>query len=376
MTDDTNELFESMKPGKALAIMAIPTIASQVILLVYNLADTWFIGRTNNPYMIAASSLAVTVYLAAVALANVFGVGGGSLMIRLAGEKRTEEAGQVSSYSITTAAICSLVFSLLTLIFMTPLLQFLGASENTLEYGKQYLLATAVAGGLPTVLSMCIPQILRNAGYSKEAGIGVGLGSIMNIILDPLFMFVIFPKGSEVLGAGVATMLSNVISLVYFIVVYRRVSEESILQFPKRFEHIEKEHLKSLFSVGIPAAIVIIGFACLCTLLFCLFSNPIVGAFIKNEETVSLGAEFLRGRCFALPFMMAGYFVVNWMNAVDKGKVSFLLAVIRHLVLIIPIVLIFNILFGLKGLVWSQVTADVLNAGASAVIFAAIKRKL
>ena len=83
---EKNVLFEKTKPSKALMTMALPTIASQVILLIYNLADTWYIGRTNNPYMIAASSLALTIYLAAVALANVFGVGGGSLMVRLMGE--------------------------------------------------------------------------------------------------------------------------------------------------------------------------------------------------------------------------------------------------------------------------------------------------
>ena len=82
---DKKNLFESMNPTKALAIMALPTIASQMIILLYNLADTWFIGWTNNPYMIGASSLGLTIYLIATALANVFGTGGGSLMVRLIG---------------------------------------------------------------------------------------------------------------------------------------------------------------------------------------------------------------------------------------------------------------------------------------------------
>ncbi len=118
-----NDLFETVKQARALAVMAVPTIASQLIVLVYNLADTWFIGRTNNPYMIGASSMVLTLYLAAVALANVFGVGGGSLMARLMGEKRTDEARRVASYSIAVAALSALVFSLLVLIFMNPLLR-------------------------------------------------------------------------------------------------------------------------------------------------------------------------------------------------------------------------------------------------------------
>ena len=136
VTSDKNGLFESVKPARALAVMAVPTIASQLIVLVYNLADTWYIGRTNNPYMIGASSLVLTLYLAAVALANVFGVGGGSLMARLMGEKRTDEARRVAAYSVAVAALAAMAFSLLVLIFMDPLLRLLGASENTCVYGR------------------------------------------------------------------------------------------------------------------------------------------------------------------------------------------------------------------------------------------------
>ena len=172
MNIEKNVLFEETKPAKALAVMALPTIASQMITLLYNLADTWFIGRTGDPCMIGACSLAATVYMAVVALANVFGVGGGSLMVRLMGEKKPEDARRVASYSVAMAAICALFFSLLVLLCLDPLLRLLGASENTLAYGRQYLLTTTVIGGVPTVLAMCMPQLLRNAGYAREAGWG------------------------------------------------------------------------------------------------------------------------------------------------------------------------------------------------------------
>ena len=213
---EKNILFEKARPSKALAIMAVPTIASQIILLIYNLADTWFIGRTGNPYLIAASSLALTIYLAIVSLANVVGVGGGSLMARLSGEKRTEDARSVAGYSVAMSAVTAFVFSLFVLLFLSPLLRLLGASGNTLSYAWQYVFATTVLGGVPTVLSMSMPQLLRNAGYSKEAGIGIGLGSVLNILLDPLFMFVLLPQGHEVLGASIATMLSNVYNSTLF----------------------------------------------------------------------------------------------------------------------------------------------------------------
>ena len=446
---DKTELFEKSSPAKALAVMAAPTIASQLIVLIYNLADTWFIGRTNNPYMIAASSLTATVYFVVVAFSNVFGVGGGSLMVRLIGEKNTKDAKDVASYSIFVCTISSLVFSLGVLVLMNPMLRMLGASDNTFLYAKQYVFTTTVLGSIPTALSMCMPQLLRNCGYSKEAGLGVGLGSLLNIALDPLFMFVILPAGYEVLGAGIATLLSNVISFIYFIIIFRKLRNDTVLTLPTRFVKIEGKYLGSLYSVGIPAAVAIflydlvtmvlnrltvsygdialasmgivlklerlpintglgiclgmvplvaynygaqnydrmnristisqvtvVVFASICAVLFRFFAKPIVSIFIADEATVSQGAAILMGRCFALPFMMIGYQVVNFMNAVDKGKLSFLLAIIRHIVLIIPIAILMNNIFQLNGLILSQLVADVLNTVVSIILFCVTRKNI
>lgn len=442
MQNDKNYLFEEERPGKALAIMALPTIISQMIVLLYNLADTWYIGRTNDPDMVGASSLAVTLYLAVVALSNVFGVGGGTLMARLEGEKKTDDARKVASYSVAAATLCTLAFSLLVLIFIDPILRFLGADDATIVYARQYVMMTSVIGGVPTVLSMCMPQLLRNAGYARQAGLGVGIGSLLNVLLDPLFMFVILPKGSEVLGAGIATMLSNVISMTYFIVLFIKLKGKTVLSIPVRIEKIGPENTKALYSVGVPAAFAIFLFdvvtialnkmtvaygniplaamgivlkveripmyigigiclgmvpliaynygsgdkermhqisaaarraviisSVICTVLMFVFARQIIREFIKDEQTVAYGIIFLKARALAMPFMVVGNYIVHYMNAVGKGKVSFVLAVIRHLVLILPIMIIMNFAFGLNGLVWSQLVADVINTGAAAAIF-------
>lgn len=431
--------------------MALPTVASQMILLIYNIADTWFIGRTDNPAMIGASNLGLTVYLITASLANVFGVGGGSLMVRLIGEKKEDDARKVASYSVIASGIAAAAFSVLTLIFMTPLLTLLGADDATMVYSKQYLVTTVVLGSVPTILSMSMPQLLRNAGYSKEAGLGVGLGSLLNVALDPLFMFVILPQGYEVLGAGIATMLSNVCSFIYFIVIFRKVRSVTVLKVSFKREKLERAHLKSLYMVGVPAAVsiflfdlvtivinrlvtgygdhvaplaamgivlkleripinvglgvclgmvpliaynfgagnikrmsrfsslarwTIVAFSSLCTILFFVFARVLVSRFITDEETVRLGTMFLQARCFALPFMMVGYHVVNYMNAVNKGTVSFILAIVRHVILIIPAMLIMNYIWGLEGLIWSQVVADVINTIVSTVIFLRVRNSL
>ena len=221
-----NEIFETMPIPSALAKMAIPTIISQLITLIYNIADTWFIGQTGNPYMVAASSLVLTVFLMTTAVANLFGVGGGSLVVRLLGSKQEEEARKVASLSLVMAAGSALLFSILCLVFMNPLLRTLGASDNTIGFARQYLLFVVVIGGLPTVLSNTMSSMLRNIGYSREAAFGLGMGGVLNVILDPLFMFVILPDGYEVAGAAIATMLSNVIAFLYFVMIYWRVREQ------------------------------------------------------------------------------------------------------------------------------------------------------
>ena len=250
-----SEMFETMAVPAALARMAVPTIVSQLIVLIYNMADTWFIGRTNNPYMVAASSLVLTVFLMTMSIANLFGVGGGSLMVRLLGAKEPDEARRVASLSLAMAAGAALTFSLLCLIFMNPLLRLLGASDNTIGYARQYLTFVVVIGGTATVLSNCMSAMLRNAGFSKEAGFGLSLGGLLNIALDPLLMFVIMPDGLQVMGAGIATMLSNVVAMLFFAGVYRRVRTETVLALPRRIERIRPDSMRSIFAVGVPAAL-------------------------------------------------------------------------------------------------------------------------
>lgn len=433
----------------ALAKMAIPTIVSQLITLIYNMADTWFIGQTNNPYMVAASSLVLTVFMMTTALANLFGVGGGTLTVRLLGSQQEGEARKVASLSLVMAAGAALVFSALCLIFMEPLLRLLGASDNTLGYAKQYLLFVVVLGGLPTVLSNTMSSMLRNVGFSREAAFGLSFGGLLNVVLDPLFMFVLLPDGYQVVGAALATMLSNCVALGYFMVIYRRVQGSSILALPRRIEKIQPKSMKSLLSVGVPAAMSVLLFdltnmvinrlsssygdfqlaamgivlkverlplnigigiclgmvplaaynyaaknydrmrgffsaarlAGLCVAVVSValyyFGAPwLIRTFIQEPTTAGYGIQFLQARCFATPFMFLSFHMVHFMQAVDRGKISFCLAVIRQICLNIPILFLMNALFGMSGIVWTQLTADIFNVIISYIIYFRIIRRI
>ena len=255
-TQKKNEkyLFEEASVPRALAVMALPAIVSQLITLIYNLADTWFIGRTNNPYMVASCSLVLPMYMLTVVISNVFGVGGGTLIARLIGRGEDTEASKVSAACVRMSLISSVVYSILCFAAMTPVLRLLGASDAVLGYAKQYMFFVVVIGGIPVLLNNTLSSMLRSIGLSSEASFGLSMGGVLNIALDPLFMFVILPDGQQVMGAAIATMLSNMAALVYFVIIYRKECSRTILRFRLKGEKLSSGSLLSIFSVGLPAA--------------------------------------------------------------------------------------------------------------------------
>ena len=219
VSSSREDVFENLPIPTALRKMIIPAISSQLIVLIYNMADTFFVGQTGNPYMVAGTSLILPVFNITLCLAGLAGIGGGSLISRLLGQGKEEEARRVSAFSLYLGLTISALFAVGIGVFMEPVLGLLGAGENTYEYARQYALCVIVTGGVPTVLSNVLANLIRSIGRSKEASAGIILGGLLNIALDPLFMFVLMPDGYEVLGAGLATCLSNCTALLFFVIL-------------------------------------------------------------------------------------------------------------------------------------------------------------
>ena len=250
--DKKRELFETMPVTKALLVLCIPTIMSQLVTMIYNLADTFYIGQTGNPYMVAGVSLSFPLFFFLTSIANLFGVGGGSLISRMLGAKRPEEAKRICAFSFWSGIATAFVFSVCILIFMNPLLNLLGASDNTLSYSRDYIIWVIVVGSIPTVGSMMLAHFLRSEGCAKQSSFGIAGGGILNIILDPIF---IFGLHMDVKGAAIATMLSNVASLIYFLIVIYRMRGRTVLSINPRNYRLPWEHVSKIFAVGFPAAL-------------------------------------------------------------------------------------------------------------------------
>lgn len=244
------ELFETLPVPRAVATLAIPTIISQVVTMIYNLADTFFVGQIGNPYMVAAVSLVSPWFNLLTALGNLFGLGGGSLISRMLGKNNHRDIKHVSALSVWGGGGTTLLFSLLTFLFRQPLLNFLGASRETYGYAEDYLLWVVVLGGVPTMLSLTLGHLLRSEGHARPASIGMMFGGILNVILDPIL---IFGFHLNVAGAAIATAFSNLASVVFFVVIYLRLGQKTAVSLlPKYFT---LRFLRPVFSVGLASAL-------------------------------------------------------------------------------------------------------------------------
>ena len=276
--DNKKQIFESMSVPKALASLTIPTILSQLITMIYNLADTFFIGQTNNPYMVAGVSLSFPLFFIIVAIANLVGIGGGSLISRMLGSNRPEEAKRISSFGFWTGIGLALIYSLIILLVMDPLLRILGASDNTMIFARQYTFWVIVVGGVPTAISSYLGHFLRSEGFAKQASFGIAGGGILNMVLDPIF---IFPLNMGVTGAAIATMISNIATMIYFLILIYRMRDRTVLSMSLKNIRLPWDQIKQMLSVGFPAAIA--------TLLVCL-SNMVINRLSANYGDIPLAA--------------------------------------------------------------------------------------
>ena len=437
------ELFETMPVPKALLSLALPTITSQLITMVYNLSDTFFIGMTEDPYKVAASSLSFSMFFFIHALAALWSVGGSTLVSRLLGRREPDEARTVCTISLCGAGLLTLLYCLACLFFMEPLLRLMGASDNTIGYSCDYTVWATVIGGIPSCLTIVLANMLRSEGHAKNAAFGLGIGSVLNIALDPLLMFVILPKGQEIVGASVATMISNYVSLAYFIVIFRRLRRtDSVLIFDLRTLRRGLKHLREILSVGVPSALMAalssvsamlvnvmiarygdiplaalgivkkidmlpmniasgfgmamvplvaynyaagnyrrmtetirfarrccVIFAVVCIVLFELFPRMMVGIFIRESETLAVGARLLRICCLAIPLMLVTFNVNYCFQAMGLGKQTLLLSISRQGLICIPLMFLLRALFGMYGIVAAQPAADLITMCIALLLF-------
>ena len=255
---DTNktELFETMPIPKAVMTLAVPTMISSLVMVIYNLADTYFVGILNDPIQNAAVTLASPVILAFNAVNNLFGVGSSSMMSRALGRKDYETVRKSSALGFYFSLFFGLLISLFYTVFHTQVLNLLGAEAETVTATAQYLRWTTSFGAAFMILNVVMAYLVRSEGYALHASIGTMCGCVLNIVLDPFF---ILPFGLDMGagGAGCATFISNVVACCYFFILIsvKKKKGTTFISFNLKLLRAPKKILAGICGVGIPAAI-------------------------------------------------------------------------------------------------------------------------
>ena len=294
MKQDNTELFERMPVSRAVITLVIPTIISQIITVIYNMADTFFIGRMNDPNQVAAATLIMPPFVMLTGIANLFGIGGSSLISRSLGIGDREKAKRCAAFSIWSASTVALVYGLAVYFLRPVIFPFLGADENTYGYCADYVFWTIALGSVPTVLSACLAHLVRAEGYSREASFGVAMGGVLNIILDPILMF---PLKMGLTGAAMATMVSNVIACVYFALLLHKNRDKTVIKFsPGNFT----------LGQGIPKEILLVGFPSFIMNMMSIFSNTVLNKLVVSYSNQAIAGMGIAKKIDMLAFAIAG----------------------------------------------------------------------
>ena len=243
------EVFSKAPVSQAVFKNALPAMAAMLMVLVYNLADTFFIGQTHDALPVAAVSLATPVFLMFMAVGTAFGIGGTSVISRALGEGKTEYARKVCSFCMWSCIIVGVVMAALFLIFMNPILSLIGASSDTWDLSKTYL-SIVVCSGPFVLISNCYANVVRTDGESGKAMMGQLLGNLLNVILDPIM---ILGFGWNIAGAAIATVIGNLFGAGYYIFYFLR--GKSSLSISIKDFTVKDKVCSSVLVIGVPAAL-------------------------------------------------------------------------------------------------------------------------
>ena len=247
--NDKKSLFTDAPISEAVTKMALPCVISSLILIIYNMADTFFVGQTQNSFQVAAVSLTNPIFVLFIAAANLLGIGGSAMISILLGQNKKEKVKSVSSFCCYASIIIGILSCLLILIFMNPLLKLLGSSPDTYQFSKDYLFYIALGG--PFILfSNAFGHIVRGEGASNISMIGGLIGTIVNIILDPIFILTL---NMGTAGAAIATVIGNIAGCLYYLWYFNK--GESSLSLNPYYLAGEKKIMLQTTNIGIPSGI-------------------------------------------------------------------------------------------------------------------------
>jgi putative MATE family efflux protein len=436
-------LFETAPIPRAVLSFGLPMMLGMLITMLYIIVDTFFVARTGDPNQVAAVTVCMPVFTICMGLGNIFGVGGASYISRLLGQKDYVRVKKTSSFVFYSSLACAVLGTGIAFFFMPQILRLIGTSPFTEGFARRYL--TWIAAGAPAiVLSFGLGQILRSIGAAKEAMTGMILGTVINIILDPLM---ILGLNMGVSGAAAATVISNLVPVAFYLKLI--LGKDSPLSVNPRHFSLEGRMVRNVFAIGIPSTLSevlmsaanlllnnfassygdtflaamgiaytvvmipgmmamgfsqgvqpligytyaaklhkrlkgVLKFTLITTTCFgtaiaamiWLFGGGAIRLYLDNPEVVEYGQRIVRLVSWSMPFLGTLFILSTVFQSLGKAKQTMALSIARQGIVLIPLLVLFNFLFGQDGIILAQPIADIASMLISVALFLPIRREL
>jgi len=442
MDEKKIQLLSKTPVGKAIFTMAIPVVMGMLIQLLYNLVDIFFIGKMEDPNQLAAANVTTPLFMVMMAISGIIGTGAASYLSRCMGKSDYKNASKVLSTGFTICLGIGVLSTILGSIFIRPIVHALGASTATYPFALDYSIIL-IFGAVIIMCNFALSQLIRSEGSVVVSMLGMLIGTVVNLFLDPFFIFTLH---LGIKGAAIATVIGNGCGLLYYLIFYLR--GKSMVKLTLRNFTFQKDIWKEIFSIGIPASIsqflmgaaimvcnnlalaygdnvvaglgvaakimtigtyIFMGFAAGCqpllgynygaknyqrtqaiikggmlitssiglvlTLVFGLFTSQLISFFTPLPAVITQGTIILRSLMWSLPVYGAQMVGGVTVQSMGKAKASLLISVSRQGLFYMPLLLVFNRMFGLHGLVFAQPVADLLALILTALVLRAIISK-
>lgn len=440
---NSSSSFEKDSIWRLIIKNGFPSMLTMVIVIIYNLADTFFVGQTHNDMMVAAVSIAAPIFTLLITIGTLIGSGGCSIISRALGSKNEEQARQTSSFCFYSSIIIGLAFTVILLVGCLPILKWVGATENTIDMAAVYLRIIAV--GAPFIIfSNTMANIIRSDGAAKESMIGNMIGTILNIVLDPVMILLL---NWGIAGAAIATVFGNVCACIYYVVLLKRRNSNSLSYHLKDFT-LKRQVSIPVFSIGLPGALgnllmsvsnvimniflvpygdgavaamgvamkigmivamlqmglcmgilpilaynfgsnkmqrvketilktgaicIVLGSAM--TLACFLAAHSFVSAFVTEAEIISLGVSMVNAIILSGTILGIYFLTTNIMQAAGKALIPTVISLSRQGIIYIPCLIVFNHVWGLNGLIYTQAVSDIVASVVSIILCILVMRK-
>ncbi len=428
--------------------LAVPTMLAQLVNLLYNIVDRIYVGRIPEIGSLALAGLGVTfpIIMLVAAFAALAGNGGASRAAIAMGAGDYKKADRILGNSASLLVIFSIVLTVVFLIVKDPILLMFGASENTLPYASDYL-TIYLAGTIFVQLSLGLNAFITNQGFTKTSMATVCIGAALNIILDPVFIFV-FDMGVQ--GAALATIISQAVSCVWVVAFFR--GKRTILKLRRSNFRLESTTVKAILSLGISPFIMQLTeclvqltfnngmmkygndiYVALMSILFSMLQivwmpisglsqgvQPIIGynygarnlervrhafkllfianlafslivvgfveifpqlfirMFTEDAAIIEIGIPAVRVYMAGMAIMGAQSACQNTFLALGEAKTSLFLALLRKVILLLPLALILPRIadMGVWGLLIAEPVSDIIAVAVTTTMFAVSSRRL